>query len=82
MALIFNMKIDEWEDSVKGCLVSILMEENNVSEKSFSRVDEMCKTAEALIMKDKKIVNSFKKHPSRPALCAEIIYFRTKNENL
>jgi 2'-5' RNA ligase len=80
----FGIKIDagNYHQQVKGQLVNILMEINRISEKSFSKVDEILTVADNLCRSEKAgaLISESSSNGERVNLCAEKLYCRLKSE--
>lgn len=68
---------ENYHRQVLSRLVGIMQDANGVSEKAFSAMDELMKTAEGMVrsQKGEEIVKTFHGVGSRPAMCAEGMYF-------
>ncbi len=67
---------------VKGYLIDILQEENQVSEKDFTRMDEIMKEAKDFVQKDTTIIDEATKYYEsnrRLKLLAELLYEKMKS---
>lgn len=72
---IFNLE-QSYSKTVKNCLMNIFMESEGISEKSFSKVDELSLKCDKIIDGNKDLINSFEAANARQELCAEIIFFK------
>ena len=73
----FDLPEPDYSDQVRSFLVSILMDERGVSEKSFAQLDELQAEVDELWGSESEIgviLTRFKAQGSRPRFCAEYIY--------
>jgi hypothetical protein len=66
-----------YSDEVSSSLIDIIMRENGVSEKSFSRVDAIMKNVKELLTNNKEvkdIIAEYETENKRSNFCAEYIY--------
>jgi hypothetical protein len=74
-----GMKIpkETFKSKVKNCIMDILMEENQVSEKSFSQLDELKEHLKDVFKENPEfnsIINQMEKNRSRVEFVAETVY--------
>lgn len=67
-----------YSDRVANCLIDIITRTRGISEKSFSRYDEVIKEVETFYEKNQpelsELINRFETNDWRPEYCAEEIY--------
>ena len=68
----YNRKQETYESKVSSRLATLLMESQNISEKSFTKVDECIEKVKVIVALNEKLVNECKNN-KRPELCAELI---------
>jgi hypothetical protein len=76
LASIFN-RTWTYIDAVSSSLIDIIMRENGVSEKDFTRVDVIMKNVKTLLTTNdeaKEIIGEFESENKRVEFCAEYIY--------
>ena len=64
-----------YQERVVSALLNIFMEEEGVSEKSFSKVDELKEKCVAICKTNTAQISNFEAKSARVELCAEIIWF-------
>ena len=68
--------MNQYENAVRNVLINILMDEQKISEKDFTKVDAITDKVDNFISSSeaKSKISSCKKKNCRPDLCAEILY--------
>lgn len=76
-----GLKSPTYEDNVRNKIVSIIMDENSISEKSFEQIDKIILHVKLVFNKNleiKDVIKEFENKKERVSYCSEYVYSKYK----